>query len=157
MSEITQLDHQFFFLSHKAKYVWYCLISPNSCWEITGFHWQVRAQLCILQASVNTELISSGTVGRIFFPCHQIGCNKLCLGAFSQGLWRAFAKLCCCTVTGGRNVLRLHSGLQTAAFPGRQECTVTTEQRIRWNYDEWGMKLFNSLGSKRMMPFLQHT
>lgn len=73
MSEITQLDHQFFFLSHKAKCVWYCLISPNSCWEITGFHWQVRAQLCILQASVNTKLISSGTVGRIFFPCHQIG------------------------------------------------------------------------------------
>lgn len=80
---------------------------------------------------MNIELISSGTVGREFFSCHQIGRNKLCLGAFSQDLWRAFAKLCCCTVTGGRNVLWLHSFLQRAAFPVRQECTVTIEQHIR--------------------------
>lgn len=155
---MTQIDHLFFFISHKAKHVSYCLISHNSPWEITGFHWYVRAQLCILRASLNTELISSGIVGRDFFSLVIRLTAINCVWGLSHRVsGMHLLLLCCCTMTGDRNVLRLHSCLQRAAVPGRQESTVTTEQSIRWNYDEWGMKLFNSLGSKRMMPFLQDT
>ena len=153
---MSQIDHQFFLLSQKRKSVWYCLISQNSCWEITSFHSQVRAQLWILWAPVNIALISSGTVGRNFFSCHQIGCNKVCLGAFSQALCRAFGKTLLLQHDRWQNRATRYV-LQRSAPPGRQECTVTTERCVHWNDDEWGMRLLNNLGSKWMMPFLQDT
>lgn len=158
-----QIDHQFCFVSPKRKVAQYCLINHNS--------FAVRSPAFIHKSEHSCEsseplwtlclfLLGQWDGFFVVLFCFallfiRLGSIKCDLGPSHSASGVHLEKPCCCHMTGGSNVLQVVFFRELHCLTGRN--TRTAEQGTHWNDDQWRMWLFNSLGSKRTMPFLQDT